>query len=116
MKRLLVILSVLLLGATCCSQRYELSIPLALNRVDLRLSAAGGTSYVLVYSDGPWTASFGEEVSWVSLSRTSGTGNSQINITMEPNVGFERSVMLTVSNSTGSKEMRIRQQGEADEK
>ncbi len=114
MKRLLIMLAFLLLAAGC-TQRYELSLPLALNRVELRLTSGEGSSYVLVYSQGPWTATLAESAPWVTLSRTEGSGNSQINVSVEANPGFNRSVVLTVSNAAGSKDMLISQLGDAEE-
>lgn len=115
MKKYLLILVLILTGAVSCSQKYELSLPLALNRVALTLPSGENSSYVLVYSDGAWTASLSEPASWVKLSRTEGSGNSQINVSVEPNPGFLRSVTLKVTNSHGTKDMLISQIGDADD-
>ena len=115
MKKYILILVLLLSGAVSCTQRYELSLPLALNRVALTLPSGENSSYVLVYSEGAWTASLNESAPWVKLSRTEGSGNSQITVSVEPNSGFLRSVTLTVTNAHGSKDMLISQQGDADD-
>ena len=64
MKRIHVLLSVmaLLLAAAGCSQRYELNLPLALNRTEMRFDASGNSYYVMVYCQGAWTARLDKEV------------------------------------------------------
>ena len=104
-------LSLLLLTAlAACSQRYEVDLPLALNRTEMRFGSSGNAYYVLVYSDGPWTAKLDKEVPWVSLSRTSGEGNAQIMVSTALNTGVSRGVTLIVTNSHGSREMYISQE------
>ena len=71
-------IAALMLGASACSQRYELHLPLSLNREKMEFKKEGASYYVLVYTDNNWTASLSEEASWLSLSRTSGSGNAQI--------------------------------------
>lgn len=110
MKRFLMLSAVLLLGAAACSQRYELDLPLALNRTEMRFKSSGNAYYVLVYSDGPWTAALDKDVPWVTLSRTSGDGNGQIMVSTDLNKGVSRGVSLIVSNRHGSREMYISQE------
>ena len=102
--------AVLLLGAAACSQRYEVDLPLALNRTEMRFKSSGNAYYVLVYSDGPWTAELDKDVPWVTLSQDSGDGNGQIMVSTDINKGVSRGVMLTVSNRHGSKERYISQE------
>ncbi len=98
MKRIQLLLPVLalLLAAAGCSQRYELNLPLALNRTEMRFDASGNSYYVLVYCQGDWTATLEKDVPWVSLSRSSGHGNSQIMVSADLNRGVSRGVVLTV--------------------
>lgn len=107
-KRILT-LAVLLLAAAC-SQRYELNIPLALNRTEMRFPSSGNSYYVLVYSNGPWTAALEKETSWVSLSRTEGSGNGLIMVSADVNRGVSRGVSLFVRNAAGVREMYISQE------
>lgn len=103
--------AVMLLGAfSSCSQKYEMDLPFALNRVEMKFASSGNSYYVLVYSDGAWTASLDKEVSWVSLSRTSGHGNSQIMVTADLNTGTSRGVNLIVKHGTQTREMYISQE------
>ncbi|MCR5560759.1 MAG: hypothetical protein K6F58_02965 [Bacteroidales bacterium] len=111
MKRIGTVLTALALitAAASCSQRFELDIPLALNRAEMRFDASGNSYYVLVYCHGEWTASLDKDVPWVSLSRTSGSGNSQIMVTADLNRGVSRGVSLWVKSGSLSKEMYISQ-------
>lgn len=110
MRRIQILLTVLaLLSAASCSQRYELNLPLALNRTEMRFDASGNSYYVLVYCQGAWTARLDEEVPWVSLSRTEGVGNSQIMVSTDLNRGVSRGVTLLVSSADGTREMYISQ-------
>ncbi len=98
-----------LIAAAGCSQRYELNLPLALNRTEMRFDASGNSYYVLVYCQGSWTARLEDDAPWVSLSRTEGVGNSQIMISTDLNRGVSRGVNLIVSSAAGTKEMYISQ-------
>lgn len=117
MKRIQVLLSVLalLLAAAGCSQRYELNLPLALNREEMRFEASGNSYYVMVYCQGAWTARLDKEVPWVSLSRTEGNGNSQIMVSTDLNRGVSRGVTLLVSGEAGTREMYISQKSGTSE-
>lgn len=111
MKRIqLLLIALALIGmAAACSQRYELNLPLALNRTEMRFDASGNSYYVLVYCQGDWTATLEKEVPWVSLSRSSGHGNSQIMVSTDLNRGVSRGVVLTVKSGDSTKEMYISQ-------
>lgn len=111
MKRIQLLLPVLalLLAAVGCSQRYELNLPLALNRTEMRFDASGNSYYVMVYCQGAWTAKLDKDVPWVSLSRTEGVGNAQIMVTTDLNRGVSRGVSLLVTGAAGTKEMYISQ-------
>ena len=117
MKRIRIIWTALalMLFAAACSQRYELNLPLALNRTEMRFEASGNSYYVLVYCRGAWTATLDNAVPWVSLSRTEGVGNSQIMVTTDLNRGVSRGVTLIVSSDEGSKEMYISQKSSNSE-
>lgn len=108
--------ALMLLGVfSSCSQKYEMDLPFALNRVEMKFASSGNSYYVLVYSQGAWTASLDQDVSWVSLSRTSGSGNSQIMVTADLNTGTSRGVTLVVKHGSETKEMYISQEaGNAD--
>ena len=102
--------AVLLFAAVSCSQRYELEIPIALNREEMRFTSSGNSYYVMVSSEGAWTASLDKDAPWLSFSRLEGNGNAQIMVSASLNTGVSRGVTLTVSNSHGSREMYISQE------
>ena len=110
MKRIIYWAAIMLLAVTACTQRYELDLPLALSRAEMRFKNSGDTYYVLVYSDGPWKAELGKNVDWVTLSATSGEGNAELKVTTDLNPGVSRGVTLYVSNSHGSRELYISQE------
>lgn len=58
----------------------------------------GGTSALTITSDNSWAASIGND--WLTLSSTSGTGDSTINITAQLNKGQERTGYVIVSNDS----------------
>ena len=60
------------------------------------LQYSGGTSALTITSEEGWTASTND--SWLTLSSTSGTGDSTINITAQLNKGQERTGIITVTN------------------
>lgn len=56
----------------------------------------GGTSALTITTDNGWTASTND--SWLTLSSTSGTGNSTINIAAQLNKGQERTGYVNVTD------------------
>jgi len=66
-----------------------------------RFTSSGGTGSVLVTvssSSCSWTAS--ENLSWVSLSPTSGTGSGAISVTVAANTGAAKSGSITIAGKT----------------
>ena len=61
---------------TGCQREFELDLPLAVSARDLTLSKDAGSTHVLVYSTGEWTARFTRNVNWASLNKLSGYGNN----------------------------------------
>ena len=56
----------------------------------------GGTSALTITSEKGWTAS--TENDWLTLSSTTGTGDSEITVTAQLNKGQERTGIITVTN------------------
>lgn len=111
----LFVLAALLFTAAACQQRYELHLPLALNREKMDFKKEGASYYVLVYTDNAWSASLDGDAPWLELSRTQGSGNSQIMITAQSNDGPKREAVLTVEDGTASKTMLITQESGIEE-
>ena len=60
-----------------CDKPFEMDLPLSVAGRHITLSKDGGSTHVLVYSDGNWTAAFDKEVNWAAIDRTSGRGNGE---------------------------------------
>ena len=60
-------------------------------------AASGGQYRIGVQASGRWTASFEEEVGWVSLETASGDGDGEIVLDFEANGGLYRFTTLVVS-------------------
>ena len=60
----------------------------------------GGTSALTITSEESWTASIGSD--WITLSSTSGTGNSTINVTAQLNKGQERTGYVIVTDGSNT--------------
>lgn len=82
-----------------CDKPYELDIPLAVSTRDIQLTKAAGSTHVLVYSTGDWTASFTDKVDWASLDRLSGSGNSEFVFSYSENYGIARRVGIVLKTS-----------------
>ena len=63
---------------------------------NISFSYTGGTSALTITAEEGWTASTND--SWLTLSSTSGTGNSTINITAQLNKDQERTGIITVTD------------------
>ena len=63
---------------------------------NILFSYTGGTSALTITAEEGWTASTSD--SWLTLSSTSGTGNSTINVTAQLNKGQERTGSITVTD------------------
>lgn len=91
MKKFLLIFSLSVLFASC-DKPFEMDLPLSVAQRNISLTKEAGATHVLVYADGDWTATFTEPVSWASLNKVSGTGNSDLVFTYSANYGINRRV------------------------
>lgn len=82
-----------------CDKPFELSYPLAVTQRNITLKKGGGSTHVLVYSTGKWTAHFIQPVSWASLDRAEGYGNSEFVFDYSPNYGVARKVQIALEAS-----------------
>ena len=71
-------------------------IPFGISPENISFDYTGGTSALTITSEEGWTAS--TENDWLTLSSTTGIGNSTINITAQLNKGQERIGNITVTN------------------
>lgn len=96
MKKTIIFISSLLLLASC-DKPFEMDLPLSVAQRNISLTKDAGSTHVLVYADGDWTASFTEPVEWASLSKVSGYGNSDLEFTYSANYGIARRVGIVLS-------------------
>ncbi|MBO6169940.1 MAG: BACON domain-containing protein [Bacteroidales bacterium] len=82
-----------------CDKPFEMNLPLAVNSHKLTLSEAAGSTHILIWSDGNWTASFGRDINWGSLNKREGTGNSDLEFSYSANYGVTRSVELILAKA-----------------
>ena len=106
---------VLLLAAipAGCERSSDLDLPLAVNSNRLRLPAAGGSTHIMIYSDGGWSAALDRDVPWGSLDKTSGSGNGDVVFAYAGNAEAARRVALVITNSHGSQTVELIQTGAA---
>ena len=82
----------LTMALTGCDQPYEMDLPLAVTSRDLQLEKTAGSTHVLVYSDGEWTARLTRPVKWASIDRQRGFGNHEIVFSYSANYGISRKI------------------------
>ena len=71
-----------------------------INPENMLFDYTGGTSALTITSEGDWTASIGND--WLTLSSTSGTGNSTINVTAQLNKGQERTGHIVIADDSNT--------------
>ena len=95
MKKILLIFSLFALLASC-DKPFEMDLPLSVDQRNISLTKDAGSTHVLVYADGDWTATFTEPISWASLNKVSGSGNSDLVFTYSANYGINRKVGIVL--------------------
>ena len=80
--------------ALSCDKPFEMDLPLAVNSHKLTFENTSGSSHILIWADGDWTASFNRTINWGSLNKLEGSGNSDIEFSYAANYGVTRSVDL----------------------
>ena len=96
MKKIAIFITALALFASC-DKPYKMDLPLSVAQRNIPLSKDAGSTHVLVYADGDWTATFTEPVDWASLNKVSGYGNSDLVFTYSANYGIARRVGIVLS-------------------
>ena len=82
-----------------CDKPFEMNLPLAVNSHKLTFESAAGSSHILIWADGDWTASFGRQINWGSLNKLEGSGNSDIEFSYSANYGVTRSIELILTKA-----------------
>jgi len=94
-----------------CEEKFELSLPLAVNSNELELTATGGKTQIMVYSTGDWNAVFDKTCNWAAIDKLKGTGNSTVLFSYSENLGVTRSVTLRLSTADKTQDVFIIQAG-----
>lgn len=98
-----------------CDKPFELSYPLNVTQRNITLKKGGGSTHVLVYSTGKWNAHFVQPVSWASLDRDGGYGNSEFVFDYSPNYGVARKVQIALETSESRDTVTMVQTGSITE-
>ena len=98
-------------AATGCNNTFEMDLPLAVNSRALDLEETSGSTHILVYADGAWTAKFTEPVEWASLDRVSGSGNSELVLSYAANYGLSRRLKIALAKGEYADTIAINQKG-----
>lgn len=86
-----------MISLAACDRPFELDLPLSVAQRKISLSKDAGSTHVLVYADGEWTAAFTEPVEWGSLNKVSGYGNSDLVFSYSANYAIARQVSLVLA-------------------
>ena len=104
MKRIILIISLCALALASCTAPYETDFDFCLDRDEFRFAADSGQSYFRIYGDGKWTATFEQQVDWVSIDKTEGLGETQVNVSHKKNEGLSRGVNLFIDHEDGTRQ------------
>lgn len=94
---LIIIVPVVIAALQGCDKPFELDLPLSVSQRHISLTKDAGSTHILVYSDDRWTASLCPAVSWASLNKLSGEGNSDLVFSYSANYGIARRVGVLLS-------------------
>ena len=97
--------------ATGCNKTFEMDLPLAVNSREIDLESTSGSTHILVFSDGDWSAKFTEPVEWASLDRLSGTGNSELVLSYAANYGVSRRLKIALAKGECRDTIAVNQKG-----
>lgn len=75
-------------------------VPFGISPENMSFDYTGGTSALTITTDNGWTAS--TENDWLTLSSTTGTGNSEITVTAQLNKGQERTGYVNVTDGSNT--------------
>ena len=111
MKHIISTLTFTALMLASCDRAFELDLPLAVDSHRLTVGQEEGLTHIMVYADGPWTASFDTDLTWATLDRTSGEGNSEVVFSCSENFGIARQARIVLSKSDLKDTVYITQNG-----
>lgn len=98
-----------------CDRPFEMDLPLAVNSRLIELDKESGSTHVMVYSTGAWTAHLTENVTWASLNKLSGEGNSDLVFNYSANYGVARKVGIVLETAELKDTIFVKQKGSVTE-
>ena len=78
----------------------EIVSSIKINPENISFDYTGGTSALTITAEDVWAASIGSD--WLTLSSTSGTGNSEITVTAQLNKGQDRTGYIVISDDSNN--------------
>lgn len=103
MKRFIYTAAICILALASCTGPYETDFDFCLDRDECRFPADSGQSYFRVFGEGKWTATFEQEVEWLSIDKAEGMGESQVLVFHKKNEGLSRGVNLFIDHEDGTR-------------
>lgn len=107
--RKIFILAVIALTAASCEKEFKFSQPLSLSSERVELEAEEGSTPVIVYANGSWTAALTEGSEWARIENTSGNGLGQVKFFYDANEGLSRKAVIEISSANITKTVAMTQ-------
>ncbi|MBQ7517905.1 MAG: BACON domain-containing protein [Bacteroidales bacterium] len=107
MKKYLIVL--LAIFSVSCQQKFKEQWDLTLDRESLVLSSTTESTHFTIYCTDNWTVRVVTGEDWITLSRTSGSGVTEIYLSFTPNPGLSRKGELEVVSAGITKTLQIMQ-------
>lgn len=99
----------LTLGLGSCQNVFEFDRPLGITAENLSLKNLSGSTHIIVYSNGAWTAELEGDSSWSSINKLSGEGTADIVFSYSANYGVARKVDLVLRSGEDEKRITLKQ-------
>lgn len=94
-----------------CNKTFEMDLPLAVSSRVIDLTKDAGTTHIMIFADGDWTAKFTETTEWASLDRLNGNGNSEVILSFSANYGLSRRLAIALAKSELKDTIFVNQEG-----
>lgn len=94
-----------------CNKTFEMDLPLAVSSRVIDLTKDAGTTHIMIFADGDWTAKFTETTEWASLDRLNGNGNSEVVLSFSANYGLSRRLAIALAKSELKDTIFVNQEG-----
>lgn len=92
---------------TSCVNVHQLAKYMTIDNQSFEFDSKGGSHTIELSTNDEWTAEIEHNVSWLKLSKSSGTGNAVITLTAEDNASVNTRSTAVVINTKYSQSIRI---------